>query len=150
MNDYNESLVEKVSSFVNVDDILPTEEHDVDLAKSISVEIFTKGIWTEPVLLLKEPLYVLDGHHRLAASIFLKFWRIPAFLVDKEDPYLCLGSWKPCCSITMESFLKRAATRVLYPQKTTRFSHPGRDLKVNVPIRELLSNIADFGVSENV
>ena len=104
--------------------ILPNEEHDASHAAHLAALMRETGVWQSPVVLERESLAVMDGHHRLAASQLLGLRYVPALLLDYSS--VRVVARRAEFVVTPEAILQRARMRDLYPIKTTRhlFSSP--------------------------
>jgi ParB-like chromosome segregation protein Spo0J len=98
----------------------PTEEYNPDAAAKLANEIRLFGYWTRPVLVHRESLAILDGHHRRRAAITLGLKKIPCDLVCYGDPRVILKGWREDIIPTPEIVLKAAESGCLLPYKTTR------------------------------
>jgi len=98
--------------------ILPNEEHDAGHAAHLAESMRSTGVWEVPIVLERESLAVMDGHHRLAAAFLLGLRVVPALLLDYST--VKVVARRAGFVVTPEAILQRARMRDLYPHKTTR------------------------------
>jgi hypothetical protein len=96
-----------------------TEEAEPAHVRRIAAEMQRDGVQRRPILVERNSLAILDGHHRYHAAKMLGLLAVSAVLIDYGDPRLTLSSWTdmPC---SREAVLRAAASGVLLPPKTTR------------------------------
>ncbi|OOG43732.1 hypothetical protein B0E51_01180 [Rhodanobacter sp. C05] len=104
--------------------MLPSEEHDPSHAVNLATSMRETGVWQIPIILERESLAVMDGHHRLAASKLLGLRYVPALLLDYSN--VRVAARRAGFVVTPEAILQRARMCDLYPSKTTQhlFSSP--------------------------
>lgn len=112
---------------IKVNYLQPTEHHYEEKAIELRTKIERMGYWTKPILTLKDHYLVLDGHHRLAASIALGLIRVPCILVAQNEPLLRLTAWRDNETITIDDVISRGTTKSLFPPKSTRFHYDGHN-----------------------
>lgn len=71
-----------------------------------------------PILVEKNHMVILDGHHRFAAAKILGLSEVPAHLVDYDSVELLF--WKDGAQYTKQEVIERAQKGILFPCKTTR------------------------------
>ena len=121
--------------FLSPDDLTPTEETDPDHVNEVHYQIVSAGFWTVPVWVEKRKLFVMDGHHRLAAAIRLGLQTIPAILTDYQD--VDVEAWRPGEIITAENIYAMVRSGRKFPVKTTRHSFLGKPPQCNIPLSQL-------------
>ncbi len=99
---------------------LPHEKHDPDHARELAAEMEASGLWFKPLLIEREHLIILDGHHRWEAAKHLELMAVPVWLISYGDPRLSLTSWRPEERWTPRDVIACALTGNLAPIKTTR------------------------------
>ena len=107
-------------ALVPVEHLHEHEETDPRRVEEVLSEIERSGVVDEPVLVSRESLVILNGHHRYAALRALGAVRIPVFLVDYEALGIRLERWSPGPVISKQDVVKMAAAGRRYPPKTTR------------------------------
>jgi ParB-like chromosome segregation protein Spo0J len=80
-------------AIVDIDALLLHEETIPELLQQLLASIKKDGCLNHPIIVDSESLLVLDGVHRVSALRNLKCKRIPACLVDYEDPTIQILSW---------------------------------------------------------
>lgn len=110
--------------FVDPAIILCNEEHNAAHAEELATAMRDSGLWRVPILLEKESLAVMDGHHRLAAARSLGLNRVPVLRLDYR--YVEVVASRDGFTVTPDEIVTRARLGKLYPEKTTRhtFSSP--------------------------
>lgn len=85
-------------------------------------EIKTEGNIKRPIIVDKRSFMVLDGHHRLAALRRLGAARVPAYLVDYQDPRVRVYLRRKYLNMKMikQAVLYCGLTSTVFPVKTTR------------------------------
>ena len=73
--------------------IVPHEETRPNILSELSRCIARQGYFSQPVMVDRDSLVVLDGTHRVSALKNLHCLRIPACLVNYSDPSIDLGAW---------------------------------------------------------
>ncbi|KWO53758.1 hypothetical protein WM28_08025 [Burkholderia ubonensis] len=107
---------------IQIERILPNEEHDETRLLEVLDSITRSGRWTAPIVLERESLAVMDGHHRLAAARCLSLPLVPCVLLDYAQ--VGVETRRPDFSVDGDQIVARSRARVLYPPKTTRHIFP--------------------------
>ncbi|KVM57907.1 hypothetical protein WJ58_11860 [Burkholderia ubonensis] len=107
---------------IQIERILPNEEHDETRLLEVLDSIARSGRWTAPIVLERESLAVMDGHHRLAAARCLSLPLVPCVLLDYAQ--VGVETRRPDFSVDGDQIVARSRARVLYPPKTTRHIFP--------------------------
>lgn len=103
---------------IATDLILPNEQHIEARLLEVIDSIMRSGRWTEPIVVEKESLAVMDGHHRLAAAKWLALPRVPCLMLDYAQVAVEARRGEYC--VDGERIIERSRSRMLYPPKTTR------------------------------
>jgi L-serine kinase (ADP) len=119
--DTSDSGVSYPVCLLPIETLLPTEQHSPESASALAAQIEQAGTWTTPILVDEKLLFVLDGHHRLAAAGQLGLASLPCVLLACDDPRLELSAWDPAAIILIDDVVNAALTGNLFPPKTTRF-----------------------------
>ncbi|OGY45821.1 MAG: hypothetical protein A2744_00230 [Candidatus Buchananbacteria bacterium RIFCSPHIGHO2_01_FULL_44_11] len=82
--------------------------------------ISSNRFFTKPIVVEKEHLIILDGHHRAEALKDLGYRKIPAYLVDYADKKIKVSSRRRGRIINKNLIIKRALSGQLYPFRTSR------------------------------
>jgi hypothetical protein len=78
---------------LDVNSIVPHEETLPNVINELSRCIRRQGYFSQPVMVDRESLVILDGMHRVSALKNLNCLRIPTCLVNYSDPSIDLGAW---------------------------------------------------------
>jgi L-serine kinase (ADP) len=97
----------------------PTEEVDAARVDGLVGELAEAGAQQVPILVERDSLAILDGHHRYVAAKRLGLPRIAAIAIAYDDPRLTLASWSER-PFTRADVLCAAETGRLFPKKSTR------------------------------
>lgn len=124
-------------ALVELSEVLPTEAVDPDFVDTLAAGMEISGVWTHPLLLERDSLAVLDGHHRLAAAQRIGLHRIPAVRISYSSPRIQLETWRAGTEVTREEVLRRARAGELLPYKSTRHVTDFVLPQVRVPISAL-------------
>jgi hypothetical protein len=98
------------------------EEHDADHARALRERMFCQGRWTAPLIVERDELIVMDGHHRLSAAREAGFSLVPCLLADYGT--VAVVSRRPEIAVSPQDIRERARCGRLYPPKTTRHILP--------------------------
>ncbi|GGB04054.1 hypothetical protein GCM10011491_35220 [Brucella endophytica] len=121
---------------VSPSQLAPTEEVDPQRVREVQAEILRAGAWTVPIAVEKEALFVMDGHHRLAAAHRLGLAGVPVFLLDYS--MVRVESWRPGETITPAHIFAMARSGRKFPCKTTRHVFDQALPRCDVPLVFLL------------
>jgi L-serine kinase (ADP) len=113
--------------------LLPHEHHDPDRACDLAAEMEACGLWLKPLLVERQHLVILDGHHRWEAAKHLELKAVPVVLISYGDPRLSLTSWRPEERWTPRDVIACALTGNLCPIKSTR--HTLRPASKTIAVR---------------
>ena len=113
---------------VKVKLLKPHERTDRNNLKKIHAEV-TKAKAVYPLLVDKDTLVVLDGHHRLATLRKLRVDEAPVMLVDYFSDDINVGSWRRGKKVTKEEVIRRGLSGKLFSPKTSRHTHKFRTKK---------------------
>lgn len=97
----------------------PTEEVDAARVEALMRELAAADTQQVPILVERETLAILDGHHRYCAAIRMGLARIAAIAIGYDDPRLTLASWSER-RFSPDEVLDAARTGRLFPKKSTR------------------------------
>ena len=109
-----------VVSAVPVGRLVPHEEHDRHRALRLARHIGRVEVWTAPLVVERDSLMVMDGHHRLRAAQSLGLSVLPVVLLSYEDAGVLLQAWRKGEVWSPAIVLSRARSGLLLPRKTTR------------------------------
>ncbi|HUV46669.1 MAG TPA: ParB N-terminal domain-containing protein [Candidatus Bathyarchaeia archaeon] len=103
-------------------------------------QIKKEGYLKNPVVVDKETLVLLDGHHRLAALKKIGVKRIPAFLIDYKNSKVkvYLRRKELLTDLIKEAVIRKALINQVFPQKTTRHLLGYRPRNINIKLKNLV------------
>lgn len=122
------------------------ERVDFNRLEELREEIASDGVLKKPILVDKNTLTILDGHHRLNALRRLGLSKIPVVLVDYNDSHIVVRKWGTDEILNKEEILRVARCGKLFPSKTTQhFFNMNNELRhvevlqkqMNVPLEKL-------------
>jgi len=122
--------------------LLTHEEVDDAQVRRMVAMMKQTGRFHPPLLVDALTLVVLDGHHRLLASMELGCQRIPCYCVDYlGDGSIILESWRPDVELTKQKVIAMGRSDDLFPLKTTRHRYvlPG-SIEVT-PLEALIDSV---------
>ena len=122
-----------------IDQVFAHEEVVPDEVAQLARAIRSAGLVEDPIWVARGSGVVLNGHHRLAALRALRAHRVPAWVVEYEDPAVRLDRWAPGPSISKSDVVRRARAGQLFPPKTTRHSVPLPPERHAIPLVDLLA-----------
>jgi len=111
---------------IDVSLLIPIEDHSDARSHRIGDKINQEGVWTKPILVAKDHMLVLDGHHRFSFAKRVGLKKIPAIVVAYED--IKIRSLRKEISFTHEDVIRNAKCHQIYPYKTVK-----HDLEFNLP-----------------
>ncbi|WP_445681870.1 ParB N-terminal domain-containing protein [Radicibacter daui] len=98
------------------------EEHDAGHARALRERMLAEGRWTVPLIVERDELIVMDGHHRLSAAREAGFSLVPCLLAGYDT--VGVVSRRPEIAVSPRDIRERARCGRLYPPKTTRHILP--------------------------
>ena len=101
-------------------DITETEEHSLDRVEWLKNIIISEGIWRIPLIVEKNSLAIMDGHHRFNVAKKIGLTRVPAILLDYDQDNVMVVAWHEDMYIDKEIMLGNIRKKILFPYKTTR------------------------------
>jgi len=103
-------------------------------------KIKKEGYLKNPVVVDKETLVILDGHHRLAALKKIGLKRIPAFLIDYKNSKVkvYLRRKELLTTLIKEAVIRKALSNQVFPKKTTRHLLGYRPRNINIKLKRLI------------
>lgn len=149
LNQFVSQILRELSGFVMIlpiELLRPHERTKERLVDQLAEEIRRDGFLRKAILVDRETLTVLDGHHRIEALRRLGCKRIPCLLINYLSPRVDVGGSGEK-NISKEQVVEAGVRGRLMPPKTTRhlISLEGKIMHVseiepelNVPLRDLL------------
>ena len=96
------------------------------------------GYFTEPIIVDRHHLIILDGHHRVAILKKLGYQKIPAYLVDYLNKNIKVISRRKNLPIKKETIIYNSLLGKLLPYKTSKHLIPNRPKNLNINLTKLL------------
>ncbi|MCZ4279546.1 hypothetical protein O4H49_02075 [Kiloniella laminariae] len=115
-----------------VEQLIPTERTKPRRVAALQKKLLREAVWTRPICVEENDLFVMDGHHRLCVARKLGLARVPVLLLSYRD--IPVVSRKTRYSISEKILQQRAALKLLYPYKTTRHFFPENSLSCAIPL----------------
>lgn len=125
--------------YVPINKLNQHEKVDAKHLKFIKNKIKKAGIFKEPIIVDKEYLVILDGHHRLNSCKELGLSKIPCLLVHYlNDPKIRVTARRKEYNITKNKVIEMGLSKDVFPHKTTKHYIPHRVKNLKIPINELI------------
>lgn len=97
------------------------------------------GVFKEPIIVDKDNLVILDGHHRFNSCKQLGLKMIPCILVDYfNDPKIKVITRRKEFMIDKKTVINMGLSKNLFPVKTTKHYIPYRVKQLKISLKELL------------
>lgn len=122
-----------ISSLKVHEQIIP--DHVAELKKTIEQD---NAIY-EPVIVDRQTMIVLDGHHRVTVAKELGLTHIPALLVDYNSDQIRVKSWRPEITVSKQMVIQAGLTGQLLQPKTSRHIIPFKPTSEPYPLPLLRS-----------
>lgn len=124
-----------IIQFLSLEKLLPTENVAPRRVAKLKKKIQQEGVWTRPICVDENDLFIMDGHHRFAVAKRLGLKLVPVLLLNYGTTSVLSRKRKYQVS---ESFIRaRAKKGFLYPLKTTRHVFPEGLSGCEVPLSKL-------------
>jgi len=103
-----------------------------DRLTEVKKMIVSACAFTEPIVVEKDYLIILDGHHRVRVLKEMGYRRVPAYLVDYFSKKVRINSRRSNYTVTKDVVVNRAISGHPYPPKTSRhfISHRPKNFKI--------------------
>ena len=98
-----------------------------------------KGFY-KPIIVDRETLVILDGHHKCRAASKLELSFVPVILIDYlKDDSVTVTTWPDCGkkSITKYEVIERGISEFLFSPKTSRHLFNFDLPKISIPLSKL-------------
>ncbi|MFA6376856.1 MAG: ParB N-terminal domain-containing protein [Candidatus Paceibacterota bacterium] len=122
---------------IEIDSLKPHEKFSLEHFEELRMEIKKDGVLKDPIIVDKDNLVILDGHHRYNALLSLGAKFCPVCLVDYQDEAIGVACWRENEKITKKEVVAAGVSGKLLPVKTSRHHIPDRPTGLNVPLSEL-------------
>lgn len=95
------------------------------------------GVQIDPIIVAKDYMVILDGHHRAKALKELGYSKVLAYVVDYYDEEIEVHSWREEERFTKEGVIEAALTGKQLPPKSTKHIVKDRPSCINIPLEKL-------------
>ena len=102
-------------------------------------KLLSKGFY-KPIIVDRESMVILDGHHKWTAAKSLGLARVPVIMVDYLiDESVLVDVWPDCGkeSVTKTEVLEMGVSGDVFPPKTSRHTLPFKIPSIRIPLSEL-------------
>ncbi len=100
-------------------------------------DIREDGMIREPIIVDKNTMIILDGHHRSTAVKYLRLRLIPVYFVDYASEEIRVECWRVGEEITKKQVLHAGKTGKLLRPKTSRHEIPHKPMHINISLEKL-------------
>ncbi|WP_292332967.1 ParB N-terminal domain-containing protein [Mesorhizobium sp.] len=116
------SPAKRIYSVVNlpVSQLRPTEEINIERARTLAKMIAEEGRWTRPILVEHRHSVIMDGHHRHFCATALGLSFVPCVLLSYDDPNLHVTYWSDPAPAAVDRIVQAGLSGDLMSFKTTR------------------------------
>lgn len=126
-------------SLINLSKLKEHEQIDKNHLIKIKHLIKKSGVFKEPIIVDKDKLVILDGHHRFNTCKELGLSKIPCIEVDYlNDPKIKVVTRRKKFLISKEIVINMGLSNKVFPAKTTKHYISCRVKKLKIPLVELL------------
>lgn len=122
---------------ISIADLRPHEEIIPENLERVKEKIRDKGYLINPIIVDRDNLVILDGHHRVKALKLLGYKKIPAYTVNYFDKKIKVLQRRPEIPVTKEIIIKKALAGKVFPCKTSKHIIPERPMRLNVSLEIL-------------
>ena len=115
------------------------EEVIPDNLETRTAKLLSKGFY-KPIIVDRESMVILDGHHKWTAAKSLGLARVPVIMVDYlVDEGVLVDVWPDCGkeSITKTEVLEMGVSGDVFPPKTSRHTLPFKIPSISIPLSDL-------------
>lgn len=126
-------------SLIDLSKLKEHEKIDKDHLVKIKHLIEKSGVFKEPIIVDKDNLVILDGHHRFNSCKQLGLTKIPCLTVDYiNDSKIKVVARRKKFKINKEIVMNMGLSNKVFPAKTTKHYIPYRIKQLKIPIKKLL------------
>lgn len=122
---------------VPIANLKPHEHIIPENLEKVKNSIQKDGFLINPVIVDRNHLVILDGHHRVQALEALGYTKVPAHMVDYFDENIKIFPRRAEVSISKKIIIEKALAREVFPCKTSKHVIPGRPMRINIPLKDL-------------
>tara|TARA_Y100000589_G_scaffold331339_1_gene384443 strand:- start:226 stop:603 length:378 start_codon:yes stop_codon:yes gene_type:complete len=120
--------------FINPIKLNPIEGHSKERVDWLIEKIITEDLWSQPIAVAKEYNLVMDGHHRLEASLKLKLKKVPCFYYSYKKIHTY--SLRDEVEVNYEKIEENFFKSKIFPYKTAKHVLPNTKFKP-ISLKEL-------------
>lgn len=141
--EYEENIISKIDkdriycdiSLVNTNELVPIEDYDKNRVLNLKKKIESEKIWNSPLIIEKNNMLILDGHHRFETSKLLNLKKVPAILIEYKK--VKVWSLRKNFKLNKREVIKNAKESKIYPYKTVKHKFPFKVPELNIKIGDL-------------
>lgn len=101
-------------------------------------QIKQDGVINDPIIVDKNTLIILDGHHRFNVLKKLGFSTIPVYFVDYKSKKIKVSSWREGEKVTKELVIQAGLSGKLQRPKTSKHLMPRKPVQVKTQLHKLI------------
>jgi len=103
----------------------------------LSLEIENDGCIKDPIIVDKNTMVILDGHHRYNALKRMGAKLCPVCLVDYKSKKIKVGCWRKGETVTKDQVINAGTSGNLFVPKTSKHEIPDRPRSLMVSLDKL-------------
>ncbi len=107
---------------INPKKLNPIEDHSKKRVNWLTEKIISDKYWSKPLAIAKEHNLVMDGHHRLEASLKLKLIKVPCFIYSYNEIHVF--SLREEIEVNHEIIINNFLNSKIFPYKTAKHELP--------------------------
>lgn len=125
-------------SLIDLSKLREHEKFDKKHLFKIKLLIEKSGVFKEPIIVDKDNLVILDGHHRFNSCKQLGLTKIPCITVDYlNDQKIKVVTRRKNFKVNKETIINIGLSKKLFPAKTTKHYIPYRVKQLKIPLKKL-------------
>lgn len=101
-------------------------------------EIKHDGFIRNPIIVDKNTMIILDGHHRFNAIKSLGLTSSPVHLCDYNNKKITVSAWRCGEKVTKKLVIEAGLSGKLLKPKTSKHFIPNRPLEIKTPLNKLI------------
>jgi len=110
------------------------KSHLFDLIKEIKHDGFIRN----PIIVDKNTMIILDGHHRFNAIKSIGLTSSPVYLVDYNNKKITVSAWRNGEKVTKKLVVEAGLSGKLLKPKTSKHYIPDSPLEINILLKNLI------------
>lgn len=126
-------------TFISPNDLKPTEKFNQERVDELVEKIMEGNKWTMPLIVEKNNLVIMDGHHRHQAAKILRINKIPCILLTYDNPLLQLSSRIDNITIDGEKIIEAGLSGVPLEYKATKHDLKIEQNAINLPLDYIIN-----------